>query len=32
MEKDMQQILLSEETIRRRVEELGKLLTEEYAG
>ena len=32
MEKDIQQILLSEETIRRRVEELGKLLTEEYAG
>lgn len=32
MEKDIQQILLSEETIRRRVEELGKLLTEEYSG
>ena len=32
MEKDIQQILLSEETLRRRVEELGKLLTEEYAG
>ena len=32
MEKDIQRILLSEETIRRRVEELGKLLTEEYAG
>ena len=32
MEKDIQQILLSEETIRRRVEEMGKLLTEEYAG
>ena len=32
MEKDIQQILLLEETIRRRVEELGKLLTEEYAG
>ena len=32
MEKDIQQILLSEEAIRRRVEELGKLLTEEYAG
>ena len=32
MEKDIQKILLSEETIRRRVEELGKLLTEEYAG
>ena len=32
MEKDIQRILLSEEAIRRRVEELGKLLTEEYAG
>ena len=32
MEKDIQRVLLSEETIRRRVEELGKLLTEEYAG
>ena len=32
MEKDIQQILLSEEAIRRRVEEMGKLLTEEYAG
>ena len=32
MEKDIQRILLSEETIRRRVEEMGKLLTEEYAG
>ena len=32
MEKDIQRILLPEETIRRRVEELGKLLTEEYAG
>ncbi len=32
MEKDIQRVLLPEETIRRRVEELGKLLTEEYAG
>ena len=32
MEKDIQRILLSEEAIRRRVEEMGKLLTEEYAG
>ena len=32
MEKDIQRVLLSEEAIRRRVEELGKLLTEEYAG
>ena len=32
MEKDIQRSLLSEEAIRRRVEEMGKLLTEEYAG
>lgn len=32
MENDIQRILLPEETIRRRVEEMGKLLTEEYAG
>ena len=32
MEEDIQKILLSEEAIRSRVEELGKILTEEYAG
>ena len=30
-EKDIQSVLLSEETIRRREEELGKILTEDYA-
>ena len=32
MEEDIQKILLSEEAIRSRVEELGKILTEEYTG
>ena len=32
MEKDIQRILLSEEAIQNKVKELGKLLTEEYAG
>ena len=31
MEKDIQEILLTEEQIRTRIEELGKILTEEYA-
>ena len=31
MDKDMQQILLTEEQIRAKVEELGRILTEEYA-
>ena len=31
MDKDMQQILLTEEQIRTKVEELGRILTEEYA-
>ena len=30
MEKDIQEVLLSEEQIRNRIEELGKILTEEY--
>ena len=32
MDKDIQNILLTEEQIRARIAELGKLLTEEYAG
>ena len=32
MDKDIQQILLSEEQIQNKVKELGKILTEEYAG
>lgn len=32
MEKDIQQVLLSEETLRRRVEEMGEQLAEEYEG
>ena len=32
MEKDIQKVLLSEEQIRTRVAELGKQLSEEYAG
>ena len=32
MEENIQKILLSEEAIRSRVEEMGKILTEEYAG
>ena len=32
METDIQRILLSEEAIQDKVKELGKLLTEEYAG
>ena len=31
MEKDVQEILLSEEQIKARIEELGKILTAEYA-
>ena len=31
MENDIQQILLSEEQIKNRIQELGKILTEEYA-
>ena len=30
MEKDIQEILISEEQIRQRIDELGKILTEEY--
>ena len=30
MEKDIQEVLLSEEQIKARIEELGKVLTEEY--
>lgn len=32
MEKDIQQVLLSEETLRRRVEEMGEQIAEEYDG
>ena len=32
MEKDIQEILISEEQIRQRIDELGKILTEEYQG
>ena len=32
MENDIQEILLTEEQIRSRIEELGRELTEEYAG
>ena len=32
MEKDIQQILLSEEQIKARIKELGLILSEEYAG
>ena len=32
MHNDIQEILLTEEQIRTRVDELGKILTEEYAG
>ena len=31
MDKDIQQVLLTEEQIREKVEELGRILTEEYA-
>ena len=32
MEKDIQEVLISEEQIKARVKELGKVLSEEYAG
>ena len=32
MEKDIQEILLTEEQIQARIRELGKILSEEYAG
>ena len=32
MERDIQQILLTQEQIQRRIEELGEILTKEYAG
>lgn len=32
MEKDIQEILLSEEQIQKRIAELGEILTQEYAG
>ena len=32
MEKDIQQILITEEQIKAKVQELGQILTEEYAG
>ena len=32
MEKDIQEILLSEEQIQKRIEELGEILSQEYAG
>ena len=32
MEKDIQEVLISEEQIKARVNELGKVLSEEYAG
>ena len=32
MEKDIQEVLLTEEQIKARVKELGKVLSEEYAG
>ena len=32
MEKDIQEILLTEEQIQTRIRELGKILSEEYAG
>jgi len=32
MEKDIQQVLLTEAQIREKVQELGKILSEEYAG
>ena len=32
MERDIQQILLTEEQIQAKIEELGQILTEEYAG
>ena len=32
MDKDIQNILLSEEDIQNRIKELGKILTEDYAG
>lgn len=32
MDKDIQKILLSEEDIQNRIKELGKVLTEDYAG
>ena len=32
MDKDIQNILLSEEDIQNRIKELGQILTEDYAG
>lgn len=32
MERDIQEVLLSKEQIQNRIEELGKILSEEYAG
>lgn len=32
MENDIQEILITEEEIRQKIEELGKILSEEYAG
>ncbi len=32
MDKDIQQILLTEEQIKSKIEELGRILTEDYAG
>ena len=32
MNNDIQQVLLSEEQIKAKIEELGKILSEEYAG
>ena len=32
MERDIQEVLLTEEQIQNRIEELGKILSEEYAG
>ena len=31
MERDIQEILITEEQIKARIQELGKVLTEEYA-
>ena len=32
MEQDIQQILITEEQLRTRIEELGRQLTQDYAG
>ena len=32
MEKDILKVLVTEEQIKARIKELGKILTEEYAG